>query len=76
MLQLFQFIKQHKELNTTIPSFNYHQVRFPYYMLKLLYHIFQKKEIGDQLAIIFTYCFNKNEALTQQQKKSKNIYLN
>ena len=71
MLQLVQFIKQHKELNAIILLFSYQQVRFPYHILKLFCHIFPMKEIGDHLALIFTYCFTKNGALTEQQKSKK-----
>lgn len=71
MLQLVQFIKQHKELNAIILLFNYQQIRFPYHILKLFCHIFSMKEIGDHLALIFTNCFTKKGALTQPQKLKK-----
>ena len=71
MIQLVQFIKQHKEINAILLLFNYQQVRFPYHILKLFCHIFPMKEIGDHLALIFTNCFSKNGALTEQQKSKK-----
>ena len=43
MIQLVQYVKDHKELNAILVVFNYHQVRFPYNiqtMLKLFCIIF------------------------------------
>ena len=74
MIQLVQFVKQHKELNAIIVVFNYQQVRFPYNiqtMLKLFCNIFPMKDIGRHLALVFTNSFTKRGTLTQEQKTSK-----
>ena len=74
MIQLVQYIKEHKELNAIIVVFNYQQVRFPYNiqtMLKLFCNIFPMKDVGDHIALVFTNSFTKRGLLNQEQKYEK-----
>ena len=74
MIQLVQYVKEHKELNAILVVFNYHQVRFPYNiqtMLKLFCNIFPMKEVGNHIALIFTNSFSKRGLLTPEQKHEK-----
>lgn len=74
MIQLVQYIKEHRELNAILVVFNYHQVRFPYNiqtMLKLFCNIFPMKEVGNHIALIFTNSYSKRGILTPEQKHAK-----
>jgi len=74
MIQLVQYIKEHKELNAILVVFNYQQVRFPYNiqtMLKLFCNIFPMKEVGNHIALIFTNSFTRRGQLTPELKHSK-----
>ena len=74
MIQLVQYIKEHKELNAILLVFNYQQVRFPYNiqtMLKLFCNIFPMKEVGNHIALIFTNAFSRRGQLTPEQKHAK-----
>ena len=74
MIQLVEYIKDHKELNAVIVVFNFQQVRFPYNiqtMLKLFCNIFPMKEVGSHIALVFTNAFTRKGRLTQEQKNSK-----
>ena len=74
MIQLVQYIKDHKQLNAILLVLNYQQVRFPYYfqiMLKLISNIFPMKDVGNHIALIFTNAFTKRGHLTPEQKHSK-----
>ena len=74
MIQLVEYVKEHKELNAIIIVLNYQQVRFPYNiqtMLKLFCNIFKTEDIGSHIAFIFTNSFTKRGKLTQEQKFSK-----
>lgn len=74
MIQLVNYVKEHKELNAIIVVFNYQQVRFPYNiqtMLKLFCNIFPMKDAGTHIALIFTNSFSKRGALTPEQKEKK-----
>ena len=74
MIQLVEYIREHKELNAIIVVFNYQQVRFPYNiqtMLKLFCNIFPMKEVGNHVALVFTNSFKKRGNLTQEDKSSK-----
>lgn len=74
MIQLVEYIREHKELNAIIVVFNFQQVRFPYNiqtMLKLFCNIFPMKEVGSHIALVFTNAFTRKGRLTQEQKSSK-----
>ena len=74
MIQLVQYVKEHKELNAIIVVFNYQQVRFPYNiqtMLKLFCNIFPMKSVGKHIGLVFTNSFTKRGALTNEQKLEK-----
>jgi tRNA U34 5-carboxymethylaminomethyl modifying GTPase MnmE/TrmE len=74
MIQLIQYVKEHKELNAIIVVFNYQQVRFPYNiqtMLKLFCNIFPMKDVGKHIALVFTKSFTKRGILTNEQKLAK-----
>ena len=74
MIQLVEYIRQHKELNAILVVFNFQQVRFPYNMqtmLKLFCNIFPMKEVGNHFALIFTNTFTKRGEVTPEQKSSK-----
>ena len=74
MIQLIQYVKEHKELNAIIVVFNYQQVRFPYNiqtMLKLFCNIFPMKDVGKHIALVFTNSFTKRGILTNEQKLAK-----
>ena len=74
MIQLVEYVKDHKELNAIIVVFNYQQVRFPYNiqtMLKLFCNIFPMKEVGKHIALVFTNSFTKRGSLTMEQKNAK-----
>ena len=74
MIQLIQYVKEHKELNAIIVVFNYQQVRFPYNiqtMLKLFCNIFPMKDVGKHIALVFTNAFTRKGFLTNEQKVEK-----
>ena len=74
MIQLVNYVKEHKELNAIIVVFNYQQVRFPYNiqtMLKLFCNIFPMKDVGNHIALVFTNSFCKRGSLTLEQKNAK-----
>jgi len=74
MIQLIQYVKEHKELNAIIVVFNYQQVRFPYNiqtMLKLFCNIFPMKDVGKHIALVFTNAFTRRGFLTNEQKAEK-----
>ena len=74
MIQLVQYVKEHKELNAIIVVFNYQQVRFPYNiqtMLKLFCNIFPMKAVGKHIGLVFTNSFTKRGILTSEQKLAK-----
>ena len=74
MIQLVEYVKDHKELNAILVVFNYQQVRFPYNiqtMLKLFCNIFPMKDVGMHIALVFTNCFTKRGVLTPEQKHKK-----
>lgn len=74
MIQLVQYVKEHKELNAIIVVFNYQQVRFPYNiqtMLKLFCNIFPMKAVGKHIGLIFTNSFTKRGVLTSEQRLAK-----
>ena len=74
MIQLVQYIKEHKELNAIIFVLDYQQIRFSYnmkIMLKLFCNIFPIKEIIDNIALVFTKSFTSKGRLTAEQKQSK-----
>ena len=70
MIQLVEYVKEHKGLNAIILVFNFQQVRFPYNiqtMLKLFCNIFKTKDIGSHIAFIFTNSFSMKGTLTQEK---------
>jgi len=74
MIQLVQYVKNHKELNAIIVVFNYQQMRFPYNiqtMLKLFCNIFPMKAVGKHIGLVFTNSFTKRGVLTGDQKLAK-----
>ena len=74
MIQLIQYVKEHKELNAIVVVFNYQQVRFPYNiqtMLKLFCNIFPMKDVGKHIALVFTNAFTRRGFLTNEQKMEK-----
>lgn len=74
MIQLIEYVKEHKELNAIIIVFNYQQVRFPYNiqtMLKLFCNIFPTKDVGKHIALVFTNAFTRRGFLTNEQKIEK-----
>ena len=74
MIQLIQYVKEHKELNAIVVVFNYQQVRFPYNiqtMLKLFCNIFPMKDVGKHIALVFTNAFTRRGFLTNEQKLEK-----
>jgi len=74
MIQLIQYVKEHKELNAIVVVFNYQQVRFPYNiqtMLKLFCNIFPMKNVGKHIALVFTNAFTRRGFLTNEQKLEK-----
>ena len=74
MIQLVQYVKNHKELNAIIVVFNYQQVRFPYNiqtMLKLFCNIFPMKAVGKHIGLVFTNSFTKRGLLTGDKKFAK-----
>ena len=74
MIQLVEYVKDHKELNAIIVVFNFQQVRFPYNiqtMLKLFCNIFPMKEVENHIALVFTNSFTKRGNLTNEQKAAK-----
>ena len=74
MIQLVEYVKEHKELNAIIVVFNYQQVRFPYNiqtMLKLFCNIFPMKEVGKHIGLVFTNSFTSRGKLTQEKKQAK-----
>ena len=74
MIQLIQYVKEHKDLNAIVVVFNYQQVRFPYNiqtMLKLFCNIFPMKDVGKHIALVFTNAFTRRGFLTNEQKVEK-----
>ena len=74
MIQLIQYVKEHKELNAIVVVFNYQQVRFPYNiqtMLKLFCNIFPMKDVGKHIALVFTNAFTRRGFLANKQKMEK-----
>ena len=74
MIQIVNYVKENKELNTIIVVFNYQQIRFTYNtktMLKLFCNIFPMKDVGNHIALVFTNSFSKRGALTIEQKNAK-----